>query len=52
LANPPAGSIESGKIADLLIVRGNPADRISDTRNIEYVIKGDKLLNREFLKHR
>ena len=47
-----AGSIESGKIADLLIVRGNPADRISDTRNIEYVIKGGKLLNRKFLKHR
>jgi cytosine/adenosine deaminase-related metal-dependent hydrolase len=46
------GTVESGKIADLLIVKGNPAENISDTRNIEYVIKGGKLVNRDALKFR
>jgi hypothetical protein len=44
------GSIETGKVADLLIVKGNPARNISDTRNIEYVIKGGRLVNRRALK--
>jgi imidazolonepropionase-like amidohydrolase len=46
------GTVEIGKTADLLIVRGNPAKNISDTRNIEYVIKGGKLVNRDALKFR
>jgi len=31
------GSIEAGKEADLLIVRGNPAERIEDISNVEMV---------------
>ena len=44
------GSIESGKIADLLIVKGNPAENISDTRNIVHVIQDGKLVNRKALQ--
>ena len=44
------GSIQKGLEADILIVEGNPAENISDTRNIAYVIKGGKLINREALK--
>jgi len=46
------GTIEAGKTADLLIVKGNPARNISDSRNIEYVIKGGRLIDRESLKLR
>ena len=45
------GSIEKGKIADLLIVQGDPSSNISDTRNIVHVIKGGNLINRSMLKH-
>ena len=31
------GSVEEGKIADLLIVRGDPQQNISDTQNVEMV---------------
>ncbi len=33
------GSVASGKIADLMIVKGNPAARISDINNVEIVFK-------------
>ena len=46
------GSIEIGKIADLIVVRGNPAENISDTRNIEYVLKNGRILNRSGLRKR
>ena len=46
------GTVETGKIADMLVVRGNPAENIADTRNIAWVIKGGKLVNREALKHK
>jgi hypothetical protein len=44
------GSIEKGKNADLLVVRGNPAENISDTRNIVHVIKDGRIVNRAALK--
>ena len=33
------GSIVAGKVADLMVVRGNPAARIGDIRNVEIVFK-------------
>lgn len=33
------GSIAAGKNADLILVKGNPADRISDIENVEMVFK-------------
>jgi imidazolonepropionase-like amidohydrolase len=32
------GSIEKGKIADLVLVKGNPLQNITDARNIEKVM--------------
>jgi len=41
------GTIENGKLADIIIVSGDPAERIIDTRNIQLVIKdGLFLVNR------
>lgn len=44
------GSIERGKIADILIVSGDIANDITNSRNIEYVIKGGKLVDRKSLE--
>ena len=33
------GSIEVGKLADLVVVKGNPVDDIKTARNIQFVIK-------------
>jgi len=43
------GSIKTGLEADLLVVAGNPAENISDSRNIRYVINNGKIVNRESL---
>lgn len=43
------GSIQPGLQADLLIVEGDPAHRISDTRNIVSVIKDGKIVDRDAL---
>lgn len=34
------GSIEVGKFADLIVVRGNPLEEIRNTRNLVWVMKG------------
>ena len=44
------GSVQTGRRANLLIVNGNPAEQISDTRKIETVIIGGKVLDRGALK--
>ena len=43
------GTIEQGKIADLLLLDGNPLDDIHNTRKIRAVILRGKLLDRGFL---
>jgi len=37
------GTVEPGKLADLIVVAGNPAEEISDIRNVELTIKGGTL---------
>lgn len=37
------GTIEPGKRADLIVVRGNPIARIRDLRNVEQVLTGGRL---------
>ncbi|HEX4989008.1 MAG TPA: amidohydrolase family protein [Candidatus Binatia bacterium] len=39
------GSIEKGKIADLVIVRGDPRQNISDTQNVEMVFVEGKVMD-------
>ncbi len=39
------GSIETGKLADLYIVKGNPLDDITNTRNVELVMKSGMVYN-------
>ena len=43
------GSIKPGQIADLLILKKNPLENISNTKEIEAVIKNGNLLNRKYL---
>jgi len=41
------GTIEEHKLADIIVVSGNPIDKISNTRNIKMVIKdGEVLVNK------
>ncbi|MDA0328047.1 MAG: amidohydrolase family protein [Gemmatimonadetes bacterium] len=43
------GTIEQGKYADLLIVRGDPLTRITDTRNAHVVIRAGRVYDPEEL---
>jgi len=43
------GSLQKGLVADLILVSGDPAENISDTRNIEHVIVRGGLLDRQKL---
>jgi imidazolonepropionase-like amidohydrolase len=36
------GSIATGKVADLVVIKGNPAAKIADLRNVEVVFKDGK----------
>lgn len=45
------GSVQAGNRATLLIINGNPAAKISDTRKIETVIMDGKVLDRASLKY-
>ena len=44
------GSIETGKIADILIVKGDPSIDINSTRNVAFVILGGRLIDRNALR--
>ncbi len=39
------GSVENGKVADLVIVRGDPLQNISDTQNVEMVFIEGKVMD-------
>ncbi|MEV6362204.1 amidohydrolase family protein [Nocardia asteroides] len=38
------GTVEAGKLADLLVVSGNPAENIVDLQNVRMVIQGGKIV--------
>ena len=40
------GTVEPGKLADLIVVRGNPLFDIQSLANVEVVVKGGMLLKR------
>jgi hypothetical protein len=42
------GTIESGKLADMLIVNADPLQEISNLQNIEWVIKDGEVVDRTF----
>ena len=44
------GSLQEGLSADMLIVEGNPAKNISDTRNVKHVFLRGKQVDRDSLK--
>jgi imidazolonepropionase-like amidohydrolase len=44
------GSLQKGLSADILIVEGNPAKNISDSRNVKHVFLHGKQVDRESLK--
>ena len=37
------GTIEPGKVADIILIDGNPVDNMSDIRKVETVIKGNEV---------
>lgn len=43
------GTISEGKLADILVVNGNPLENIQDTQDIFMVIKNGKILDRQEL---
>ena len=38
------GTVEAGKVADLAIVAGNPAERIGDSARVRYVVQSGRLI--------
>ena len=46
-----AGSIEPGKVADLVLLNANPLDDIHNTQKIEAVVANGRLLDRAALDH-
>jgi imidazolonepropionase-like amidohydrolase len=43
LGRPELGVLAAGKVADLVVVEGNPAEEIGATREIRWVMKGGRL---------
>jgi imidazolonepropionase-like amidohydrolase len=44
------GTVEPGRLADLLVIRGRPDQNIQDTHNVELVIKEGVVLDRQRLR--
>jgi hypothetical protein len=44
------GSLAVGKIADVIVVNGNPAERVSDLRNVEQVIRAGRVYDPRTLR--
>jgi len=44
------GTLEAGKRADLLVVSGDPARRIRETRNVSLVMQRGRIINRDALR--
>jgi imidazolonepropionase-like amidohydrolase len=44
---PEAGTLEAGKLADLVAVRGNPLEDISVLREIDFVMKSGRVAKRD-----
>jgi len=44
------GTLEVGKLANLIVVEGRPDQQVHDTRKILYVIDRGKIVNRDLLK--
>jgi imidazolonepropionase-like amidohydrolase len=44
------GSVAVGKVADLFIVNGNPAEHVSDIRNVEQVIRAGRVYDAASLR--
>jgi imidazolonepropionase-like amidohydrolase len=49
LGQPSLGTIETGKVADAVIVAGDPSRDITSTRNVETVVKGGAVVDRSRL---
>jgi imidazolonepropionase-like amidohydrolase len=49
LGQKSLGTIAAGKIADLVLVNGNPLEDIRNTRNLDVVIKDGQVVNRDKL---
>jgi imidazolonepropionase-like amidohydrolase len=45
------GSLEAGKLANILVIDGDPSREISDTRRIDRIIKEGVVLDRESLRY-
>lgn len=45
------GTLEPGKRADILLVEGNPAESIGETRRVELVIQGGRIIDRSSLRY-
>jgi len=43
------GSVEVGKISDLVLLNSNPLDDIKNTRDINFVVKGNEVFNPEII---
>jgi hypothetical protein len=44
------GSLAPGKIADLIVVNGKPAEKVSDLRNLEYVVRAGRVFTPQALR--